>query len=167
MRTRIARATAVAAVALAVLLSGCGSDDPTADDPTFGAVDDGDGSGLPPDYPEECAEPFPIWFGEADLDSVDLRPGDWPEPLGDALLCRVSSTMGDQQQIADFATASAPAEVLDAFEAALGGLDGYDLERYEPEGLGHELISGTAGDVGFQVDPTPGGYSVTFATSDM
>jgi hypothetical protein len=166
MRAR-SRAAALAGTALAlVLLSGCGSDPDSSGTTDAGNAADpvptADAGDLPPGYSEECAAAFPIWFGDPDPDAADLRPDDWPEPVDDAALCRTSGTAGDAQQIADYATDESPVAVLDAFESALGALDGYEITREDPGGLGHEVVQGVAGEVGFQVDPTEDGFSVTF-----
>lgn len=160
MRTR---AGLLAAVAVAALLTGCGSDDEgSGDDPGLALDGTGDdGAGGAPDYSEECSAAFPIWFGDPDLGTLEMMPDSWPEPIEDATLCRTSSTLGDGQQVADFATSTPPAAVLDAYEEVLGQA-GYELHRGDPGGLGHEVVSGTTGEVGFQIDAIEGGYSLMF-----
>lgn len=140
-------------------LGGC-SDDPGegAGGPSAG-VDDSlaevqEGSGVP----GECLEAFPAAFGTADIADVELLPEAWPEPPVDATLCQTSSTSDDQVEVVGYATDAAPDEVLDAYEAALAG--SFETTR-EDQGLG-EMLSGTAGSIGFEVTPGDGSFSLTF-----
>ncbi len=160
MRARSRAAALAGAPALAlVVLTGCGSDRPDSSDGGNAAdpVPTADAGDLPPGYSEERAVAFPDLVRRPDPDVADLRPDDWPEPVDDATLCRTSGTLGDAQQV-DYATGESPVAVLDAFESALGALDGYEITREDPGGLGHEVVQGVAGEVGFQVDPTEGGF---------
>lgn len=142
-------------------LAACGSD--TDDTDTGGASPQGGGDSLSEvqeesGVPEECREAFPAAFGEADIADVELLPEGWPEPPVDATLCQTSATLDDEVEVLSYATDAAPAEVLDAYEAALGG--SFETTR-EDKGLG-EGLSGTAGAVGFEVMPSDGSFSITF-----
>lgn len=156
------RALAATALALCAALTACGGDDSGADEPSGSVAADADG-GENPTVPEECAEPFPLAFGEGDLDNLTLKPSDWPEPFADPILCGTSATLDESQQEADFAVAADEAEVLSAFETALSTLDGYQVAREDPSGLGRQMLSGSVGDVYFQVLAVAGGYTLAFA----
>ncbi|GAA1517974.1 hypothetical protein [Nocardioides humi] len=168
MLTTIARPAATITAVLGMLaLSACGDDDgpearPTASD-ELGDVDDAredladaqEDSGVP----EECAGAFPLAWGEPDLADAAL-PAGWPDPPAGAVLCAVSDDTGSVQTV-DYATDQDAVAVLDHYASALAGVEGYDVAREEPPGLGHEVVSGTAGDDGgFQVDPRDGGFRI-------
>jgi hypothetical protein len=135
--------------------SGAGSEDKAASD-TAGLQDVQADSGVP----EECLEAFPVAIGEADLADLSLVPGDWPEGPVDATLCQTSSTIEGNLETADYATEATGAEVLDAFQAALPA--GYEATR-EDKGQG-DVLTGSAGEVFFQVSTRDGAYTVTFGT---
>ncbi|MBM7517132.1 hypothetical protein [Nocardioides nitrophenolicus] len=164
-----ARPAAVAAVAavLAVLaLTACGSDGSSsatsgsADDAVSEAAEDLADAQTDSGVPEECGTAFPAAWGEPDLADAVL-PAGWPEPPDGAVLCAVSGGDGRVQTV-DYATEQAAAGVLDHYEDALREADGYDLQREQPPGLGHELVSGSVGRTGFQVDPREGGFRLAF-----
>ncbi|MCR1784872.1 hypothetical protein KVF89_20190 [Nocardioides carbamazepini] len=168
MSITLARPAAATAVVLGVLaLTACGGDDPsggrTADDEISEATerlaDAQEDSGVP----EECEAAFPMAWGEPDLADAALPPG-WPEPPAGAVLCAVSGGDGSVQTV-DYAADQEAAAVLDHYEDALAGAEGYDVTREEPPGLGHEVVSGLAGDAGFQVDPRDGGFRLAFDAS--
>jgi hypothetical protein len=165
---RVRLALTAVPLALSVLLTGCGGDDEPSSDGAAqdsgqeagqAAGQDSGGSGAP----EECAEAFPMAFGEPDLGEVSLLPAGWPEPIDDAVLCSTSGTLEENVESADFATALSEDEVLSSFESALTGVDGYTVSRGDSSGLGRDMLEGTAGDVSFQVTSVPGGYTLTFA----
>ena len=169
MRTT-SRKTALAAAAVFALLtlSGCGGDDDKTDAGTGSSQDrGGDDSADLGDaaeefgIPEECFTVHIGAFGEPDIDSVDKMPADWPEPIDDAVLCGTSST--NTEQNANYVASASPAEVLDAYEVALGDA-GYETTREDPSGLGRDMLTGSASDVYFQVDAKDGGFTVTFAS---
>lgn len=161
------RVLAATALALCAVLTACGGEDSDADEQTTSSAvegaEDAGGDGEIPTAPEECAEPFPLAFGGGDLDSLTLKPADWPEPFSDPVLCGTSATLDESQQEADFAVDADEAEVLSTFESALSALDGYQVSREDPSGLGRQMLSGSAGDVYFQVVAVDGGYTVAFA----
>jgi hypothetical protein len=159
-KTSHRRSLAVATLILSVALVGCGGDDSDADGAPTGAAPE---ASHDPAVPEECTEAFPGTFGEPDIDDVSLMPADWPEPIDDAVLCTTSSTADDSQESASYATSSDEEDVLAAFESALGGLDGYEVSRKDPSGLGRTMLSGSAGGVFFELEAVPGGFSVVFA----
>ena len=151
-------------VTTAVSLSACGGDQPAASAGSSTSSEGEAAAGLDEladagDVPEECREAFPAEVAPADLDDVASIPSGWPEPPVDATLCRTSSTMDDSLSIAGYATASSPAEVLDAYEAALA--DTWDVTR-EDRGFG-DVLTGTAGDVWFQVETRDGAFDLSFA----
>ena len=160
MRTlRHRRALAAVPLVLCALLTGCGGDDgDSSSDRATSARDDAGGSGAP----KECADAFPMAFGEPDVGEVGLMPQDWPDAVDDAVLCSTSSTADGSGEKADFATSEDEESVLSSFETALGGIDGYTVERGDSSGLGREMLEGTAGDVSFQVTTVPGGYTLSF-----
>ncbi|MDQ6525029.1 hypothetical protein RB608_15525 [Nocardioides sp. LHD-245] len=165
MSITLARPVAAAAAALAVLaLTACGSDDAAgggaADDEISEAADDLADAQTDSGVPEECDAAFPMAWGEPDLADAAL-PAGWPEPPAGAVLCAVSGGDGSVQTV-DYATDQEAAAVLDHYEDALAGAEGYDVTREEPPGLGHEMVSGRAGDAGFQVDPRDGGFRLAF-----
>ena len=141
-------------------LGACGSD--TDDGPAGSSPQGGDdalsevqeASGVP----EACREPFPAAVGEADLADVELLPDGWPDPPVEATLCQTSATLDNQVEVVSYATDAAPAEVLDAYDAAFAG--SFETTR-EDQGLG-EALSGTAGSVSFELLPSDGSYSITF-----
>lgn len=160
MRRNLALGALAAAAALA--FTACGSDDDGGADPadeiseaTQDLADAQHDSGVP----EECGAAFPMAWGEPDLAEAQL-PAGWPEPPPGAVLCAVSG--GDGVQTVDYATDLDAAALLDHYEDALSGAEGYDVTREEPAGLGHEVISGLAGEAGFQVDPREGGFRLAF-----
>lgn len=110
--------------------------------------------------PEECRDAFPTEVAAASLDDVPV-PSGWPEPPVDATLCRTSWMMDDSASIAGYATASTPAEVLDAYEAALS--EQWDVTR-EDRGFG-EVLTGDAGGVWFQVETRDGAFDLTFGSA--
>jgi hypothetical protein len=172
MSTTLARPAAAAAAVLAVLaLTACGSDDAAGDGSGDSATGDGTGAAAEDladaqadsGVPEECGTAFPMAWGEPDLSDAAL-PAGWPEPPAGAVLCAVSGGDGSVQTV-DYATDEDAAAVLDHYEDALSGAEGYDVSREEPPGLGHEVVSGLAGDAGFQVDPRDGGFRLAFDPS--
>lgn len=157
---RAAVALALATV-LGATLAGCGGDDDAA---TTSAGADTDASSEDnPMVPDECAEPFPLAYGDGEPSDLTLRPGDWPDPFPDAVLCGTKATVDESQQEADFAVDADEEEVLSSFESALSSLDGYRSSREDPSGLGRQMLGGSAGDVYFQVIAKPGGYTLSFA----
>ncbi|WGX97243.1 hypothetical protein [Nocardioides sp. L-11A] len=164
MSITLARPAAAAAAVLAVLaLTACGSDDPSGDgsaDEISEAADDLADAQTDSGVPEECDAAFPMAWGEPDLADAVL-PADWPAPPAGAVLCAVSGGDGSVQTV-DYATEQDAAAVLDHYEDALSGAAGYDVSREEPPGLGHEIVSGMAGEAGFQVDPRDGGFRLAF-----
>lgn len=148
----------VATLALAAVLTGCGEPPPdsTASSATAGSdaedlADAADDAGVP----EECQEAFPLALEPADPADVPF-PADWPETPVAATLCSTGATLDDSMQTADYATAATPAEVLDAYEAALA--PSYDLTR-EDQGLG-EVLAGSNGSVSFQLQPRDGAFAL-------
>ncbi|KRB79995.1 hypothetical protein ASE01_00340 [Nocardioides sp. Root190] len=140
-------------------LAACGgTDEPEASSPA-GAddviADLQDEAGVP----EECRDAFPAAIGSPDLSRILLEPEGWPEPPVEATLCQTSTTLDDTIEIASFATEEPPAEVLDAYEAALEGT--FETTRDE-NGLG-ELISGATDSGGFEVAAVDGSFTLTFS----
>lgn len=152
---------------LAAFLTGCGGDE-SSNEGTGGSEDGSsvaEDAGVEPGdlgAPEECAEAFPMAFGDADIDDVSMMPADWPEPVDDAVLCSTSGTIGDAVESAEFATSLPEEEVLSSFESALGDL-GYTVSRGDSSGLDRAVLAGTAGEVAFEITAVPGGYTVVFA----
>lgn len=172
MRTlRSRQALAAVPLVLAALLTGCGGDDEPSGDGSSSSQDGGsaaDDAGVEPGElgaPEECAEAFPMAFGDADIDDVSLMPADWPEPIEDAVLCSTSATVEESIEEAEFATSLSEEEVLSAFESALSGLDGYTVVRGDSSGLDRAVLGGTAGKTAFNITAVPGGYTLIFAKS--
>lgn len=150
-------------VAAGVLtLSGCSGDTDASGGADKAASDTVDLQDVQEDagVPEECREAFPVAIGEADLADLSLVPGDWPEAPADATLCQTSSTIEGNRETADYATEATGAEVLDAFQGALPA--GYEVTR-EDQGLG-DMLTGSAGEVFFEVNTRDGAYTVTFGT---
>lgn len=151
-------------LATAVSVSACGDDaSPTATSTTSSAgtadaYDELDAMADDAGVPEECRDAFPAEVVAADLADVTPIPPDWPEPPVDATLCRTSSMMDDSASIAGYATTSAPAEVLDAYEAVLS--EQWEVTR-EDRGFG-DVLTGTAGDVWFQVETRDGAFDLAF-----
>lgn len=157
-RTRVAL-SAVAVGLAAVALVGCGDDDDTdtgagVDLPLVGDespdVEDLAGD-LPPGVPEECAA-FMFVMEPADPDDLDL-PAEWPAPPGDSTLCTVSSTLDGTMQ-AEYAIEAEGEAVLAHYETELGAE--WNLAR--EAGIGQEILTGYQDTVGFQVQPTDGGF---------
>ncbi|WP_210650233.1 hypothetical protein [Nocardioides sp. SYSU D00065] len=154
-------------LATAVSVSACGSDESSgsesaaasSSESTDEALDGLDELADSGGVPEECREAFPAEVVPADIADVSGIPAEWPEPPVDATLCRTSSTMDDTLSIAGYATASSPAEVLDAYESALA--EQWEVTR-EDNGMG-EVLTGTAGDVWFQVETRDGAFDLSFA----
>ncbi|GAA5123660.1 hypothetical protein GCM10023339_43910 [Alloalcanivorax gelatiniphagus] len=153
----------------AVGASACGSDEPSptssgsssaSGSDTADALDGLDELADSAGVPEECRDAFPTEVAVASLDDVPVPDG-WPEPPVDATLCRTSSMMDDSASIAGYATASAPVEVLDAYEAALS--DQWDVTR-EDRGFG-EVLTGETGDAWFQVETRDGAFDLTFGSA--
>ncbi|MGY1811462.1 hypothetical protein [Blastococcus sp. SYSU D00820] len=154
---------ALSAVALAatLLLTACGSDEP-ADPPSSAEGGSGDGtiadpSGAfenPGSAPEECAEAFPLAQG-GDIADVESVPADFPEPPDGAVLCETGGTVRGGQEYVSYAADLSGEEVLAYYEA-----NGPGAERID-SGLG-EAVTGTSGDVIWQVDPQDGGFRVVF-----
>jgi hypothetical protein len=67
--------------------------------------------------------------------------------------------LDDQVEIASYATDAAPADVLDAYEAALAG--SFETTRAE-NGLG-ELITGSSDGGAFEVAARDGAFTLTFS----
>lgn len=166
---RSVRALAAVPFVLAALLTGCGGDDESSGEATSSSQEGGeagDDTGAEPGElgaPEECAEAFPMAFGGADLAEVSLMPADWPEPVEDAVLCSASSDTDGAIQSAEFATALPQEEVVSSFEAALSGLEGYAVTASDSSDPDRASLTGTAGEVSFEVTAVPGGYTLVFA----
>jgi hypothetical protein len=151
---------AVVAAALTVLVS-CGDPDPPADTgadpdpeppPALGAPEGG-----PDGVPEECLGVFVGVVDEPDLARVDRLPVGWPDPPVDATLCRTDGEATNQE--VGYATSAAPAEVLDAYEAALAGAE---LERDDTAGYAGTL-SGSLDGTWFTVQPRAGAFEIVLA----
>lgn len=160
-RSGAARTAAAAGVLLGLAtLVGCGGDggdDTAVADPDAALEQLQDDSGVP----EECREAFPVAMGPADLADLSMLPVDWPEAPAGATLCQTSATLDAGVETADFATGALTTEVLDALEESLA--PAYAVERGD-EGLGEQL-TGTAGNVVFEVTTREGAYTVTLAAA--
>ena len=159
--TRRTSGLAATAVLVLIALTGCGGGD---DKPDAGGSEHGASSGGGEvAVIEECVSAFPGSFGTPDLGEVEQMPADWPEPpVEDAVLCGTASTLDDGQEDADYATSAAPEAVLEAYAQALEAA-GYTVEAEDPSGLGRSMLSGTAGEVYYQVVAKDGGFTITFA----
>lgn len=154
------RALAVAALAvLAFVPAACSDDDDDdtgadADLPLVGdespSVEDLAGD-LPPGVPEECAA-FLFVMEPPDPDEVTVPDG-WPDPPSGSTLCTVSSTLDGTMQ-AEYAVDSDGDAVLAHYEAELGAE--WNLAR--EAGVGEEILTGYQDTLGFQVQPTDGGF---------
>ena len=150
-------------LATAVSLSACGSDASSGSDSAAAAgsesidetLDEFDELADSGGVPEECRDAFPTAVVAADIADVPLPP-EWPEPPVDATLCTTSATMDDSVSIAGYATTSTPVEVLDAYESALS--EHWEVTRGDNDtGLG-EVLTGSTGDMGFQVEAEDGSF---------
>lgn len=115
-------------------------------------------SGLPP----ECTDVFPYAWGTPELADADLLPSDWPQPPAGAVLCNAGSTSGSIQSV-EYALEVPSDQVLDHYATALTDVDATEFSREERAELGREVITGTAGDVGFEIEPRDGGYRILLA----
>ena len=163
LKTRAA-AGLVALLTSAVLV-GCGTDSDPASPTPGAATADPDVSDLrdvqlESGVPEDCLDVFPTAVSAADLADVTMLPADWPEAPAGAVLCQTSATMDGGVEIADYATDQPASDVLDSYEAALSS---YDVERGD-QGIGDQL-TGTAGDVAFEITTREGAYSIQLAAA--
>lgn len=148
------------AAATALVVTGCGSDDPgdrVGGSSAEGAAGAPAGDAPAGDVPEECGELYPFAHEAPDLADVKLLPADFPEPPVDATLCEAGGA-GEGQEYAAYATSAGAEEVLAAYEDALAS---YDAVRAE-DGLGNPIVNATAGDVAVQVSTKDGGFSLVF-----
>ena len=149
------RALTGALLGAALLLSACGGDDT---DEVAAAAGDG-GAALGADVPEECTAAFPLTVAGADIADVESIPADFPEPPSGSTLCETGGTADGGQEYANYATDLGAEEVLAHYESGAPA-----AERTET-GLGEPAVSGTAGDVFWQVEPVDGGFRVVFAAA--
>lgn len=151
----------LATLALGATLTACGGDDPgeasagssadSFEDSQEDLAEAADAAGVP----DECQAAFPLALEPADPGDVGF-PADWPETPVEATLCSTGSTLDDTTRTADYATTASPAEVLDAYQAALPAT--YETTR-EDQGLG-EVLNGTDGTVSFQLQPRDGEFTL-------
>jgi len=159
------RAVPAGLLAAALLLTGCGSDDDSGTTSSGGDVgasgDGGGGGGTDTGAPEECAEPFPTAFGEADIADVELLPADFPEPPSNSTLCETGGTAGGGQEYANYASPLSEEEVFTYYENNLPAE--YNAERTE-DGLGEPILAGSDGDLYWQIESEDGGFSLVLGT---
>ncbi|MGY1796750.1 hypothetical protein ACI796_22520 [Geodermatophilus sp. SYSU D00525] len=157
-RPTVRRALAGALLGSALLLSACGGED--LDDLAAAAEDvaaAGDG-GAATDVPEECLAAFPLTVaGGADIVDVESVPAGFPEPPDGSTLCETGGTADGSQEYANYASDLAAEDVLAHYASAAPA-----AERTET-GLGEPAVSGTSGDVFWQVEPVDGGFRLVFA----
>ncbi|MGY1609850.1 MULTISPECIES: hypothetical protein [unclassified Geodermatophilus] len=152
------RALAGALLGTALLLSACSGDDDVAAAGEDTAAAAGDAVGA--DVPEECTAAFPLTVtGDADIADVESVPADFPEPPAGATLCETGGTADGGQEYANYASDLGAEEVLAHYESAAPG-----AERTET-GLGEPAVSGSAGDVFWQVETVDGGFRLVFAAA--
>ncbi|MFS3127339.1 hypothetical protein ACLM5J_02935 [Nocardioides sp. Bht2] len=157
--------TLLALVATFTLVAGCSGSDSDAprtkdnlEQVQDDVADEQVSSGLPP----ECTDVFPYAWGTPDLADADLLPSGWPQPPADAVLCNAGYTSGSIQSV-EYALATPSTTVLDHYATALTGVEATEFSREERAELGREVITGTAGDVGFEIEPRDGGYRILLA----
>ncbi|MEF3405531.1 hypothetical protein [Agromyces sp. CCNWLW203] len=148
---------AASAALLVVALAGCAPDMAV----TGGAVDAAAGAATDPNapagVPEVCLDTFATALAAASLDDLALLPPDWPEPVTGSTLCVTSETVGGSRESAEYATDADAAAVLAHFEQALPA----EYAAVRTEGaFGDEVLTGTAGDVVFEIGTGDGRFSI-------
>lgn len=167
MRTPTRQAlSGVFLVAALAALTGCGGedDDPTGDASLEEVAEEVADEQMDSGIPEECTKVFPYAWGTPDLDDADLLPTGWPAPPAGATLCNADGGTVSVQTI-EYAREGTDAALLDHYEESLNGIAGIDFSRETRAELGREVIMGTSGEVGFEIEPRDGGYRILLSAS--
>lgn len=144
---------AASAALLVVALAGCAA----APDEAADAAADQTSPGAATGVPEVCLDTFATALASASLDDLALLPPDWPEPVAGSTLCVTSETIGGARESAEYATDADAAVVLEHFEQALPA----EYAAVRAEGaFGDEVLTGTAGDVVFEIGTGDGSFSI-------
>lgn len=157
---RLRTAAAIPAVALAALLTGCGSIGDWAFPPASGpATPASSPTGAPPEgVSAACHAADARATPSPDLAAATPLPANWPAPPTGSELCLASVEPGDSPVATlVYATAATPEDVLAHYEAALRG--GFSVERALALGGGQSL-EGTGNGVTYAVTPGAGSFAI-------
>lgn len=113
------------------------------------------------EYPQECLDASILPLGPPNLSALELVPGGWPDAPAGSTLCSTSSSIDATTEKAQYASDLPREDVLVAYEKALTG---FDVAR-DVDGVGADVLTGTADGIGFQVGARDGAITVLFARS--